>query len=143
MRTRHQNLVVRRFVLLLLSCGWIALALVPAHTVRVAAESKPEARGAELFATKGCAQCHGADGVGGGRGPDLQLVRKRMHADGIATQIRDGGKAMPSYGDTLAPQEITDLVAYLRMKRKHIVQTPAHPPASTDTPKPRNPDDDA
>ncbi len=104
----------------------------------VSAGSKPKQRGAELFAQHGCAHCHGPAGVGGGRGPDLQLVRKRMDEEQIAHQIHDGGMSMPSFANSLTDPEIQDLVAYLRAKRKFIkVPAASHPapppPASTDS----------
>jgi mono/diheme cytochrome c family protein len=87
--------------------------------------SNAKARGAEIFATHGCAFCHGKEGVGGGRGPDLQLVRKRLKPEQISRQIHDGGKGMPPFGDQLTGAEIEDLVAYLRAKRKFVVVPPA------------------
>ena len=104
----------------------------------VSAGSNAKQRGAELFATHGCAHCHGPAGVGGGRGPDLQLVRKRMNKEQIAHQIHDGGMSMPSFANSLTDPEIQDLVAYLRAKRK-LIRVPAAPhppppaPASTDS----------
>ncbi len=85
------------------------------------AGSSAKARGAELFATKGCVHCHGTAGVNGEIGPDLQQVRKRLTAAQIATQIHDGGKGMPPFGDQLTERELADLVTYLRTKRKVIV----------------------
>ena len=102
----------------------------------VSAGSKPKQRGAELFAQHGCAHCHGPAGVGGGKGPDLQLVRKRMDKDQIAHQIHDGGMSMPSFANSLSDPEIQDLVAYLRAKRKFVkVPASSHPapPPSTST----------
>ena len=93
-------------------------------SVSVSAGSKAKARGAELFATNGCAHCHGPAGVGGSKGPDLQLVRKRMKKAQIAKQVHDGGKSMPAYGDMLSSAQIDDLIAYLRAKRKVIVVLP-------------------
>ncbi len=66
--------------------------------------------------------------MGGEIGPDLQLVRRRMKAEAIAKQIHDGGQAMPAFGDSLTSEEIDDLVAYLRAKRK-IVRVPDKPVA--------------
>ena len=83
--------------------------------------------GATLFATKGCAHCHGANGIGGGIGPDLAHVRDRLTPTQIATQIRDGGKAMPAFGDILSSQEVSHLVDYLRSRRQ---------PAPTPVPTP-------
>ena len=98
------------------------------------ASSAAHARGAELFATHGCAHCHGTDGINGDRGPDLQLIRNRMSAAQIRTQIHDGSKDMPAFGDSLTTPQIDDLLAYLRTKRKHIVPPP--PPAKPATPTP-------
>ena len=97
---------------------------------KVNAGSTPVTRGAELFASKGCVHCHGPAGVGGDRGPDLQLVRKRMAAEAMARQIHDGGREMPAFGDALTAGEIEDLVAYLRAKRKFVtVHDKPSPPA--------------
>lgn len=111
-----------------LACAAAICAILAASTLHpaatVAAGSKAKARGAELFATNGCAHCHGTAGVGGPKGPDLQLVRKRLKKAQIAAQIRDGGKSMPPYGEMLSSAQIDDLVAYLRAKRKVIVASP-------------------
>ena len=107
------------------------LAILPGMHV-VSAGSKPTDRGAEIFATHGCAHCHGDKGVGGGRGPDLQLVRKRLSATAIAQQIHDGGKGMPAYADQLTDIEVDDLVAFLKAKRPLIIV----PKPAQATPKP-------
>ena len=109
----------------------VAAANVMAKPSTVQAGSTPEDRGAELFATRGCEFCHGKAGVGGGRGPDLQLVRKRKTAEEMMKQIHDGGKGMPPFGDQLTTPEIDDLVAFLRAKRKFIKVPP--PPAPNPT----------
>jgi mono/diheme cytochrome c family protein len=105
----------------------------------VSAGSKAKARGAELFATRGCAHCHGPAGVGGSEGPDLQLVRKRLNKAQITTQIHNGGKSMPAFGDELSSAQIDDLVAFLRAKRKVIVVAPK-PPAETPSSAAAQPD---
>lgn len=81
-------------------------------------------RGAELFASKGCAHCHGPAGVGGGTGPDLQRVRERRNRAEIITQIQDGGKVMPPFGALLTTSEMDDLVSFLKANRKFIVVPP-------------------
>jgi mono/diheme cytochrome c family protein len=76
--------------------------------------------------------------VGGGKGPDLQLVRTRLKPKEIAEQIHDGGEVMPSYGKILTAPEIKDLVAYLCAKRKVIVKAPpAAPDIIAPAPDPR------
>jgi mono/diheme cytochrome c family protein len=119
-----------------------ALAISPVLALRprnlVLAGSSAKSRGAELFATKGCAHCHGPAGVGGGKGPDLQTVRKRRNTEAIITQIHDGGKAMPQFGDELSAGEIEDLAAFLRAKRKVVVVPPK--PAEKPAPAPGDKD---
>lgn len=116
-------------------CAILGLCLTQPLTT-VSAGSSAKQRGAEIFADHGCAHCHGPAGVGGGRGPDLQRVRKRMNKAQIALQIHNGGLSMPAFGSVLTDPQIQDLVAYLRARRKFIVVPAApHPasPASTDS----------
>jgi ubiquinol-cytochrome c reductase cytochrome b subunit len=122
-RNFSQSLVAYMVV----GCAVVALAMMQPAT-SVAAGSKAKNRGAKLFATRGCVHCHGPAGVGGGKGPDLQLVRKRMKKAQITRQIHDGGKNMPAFGDALTMPEIDDLVAYLRARRK-VILVVARPPA--------------
>jgi mono/diheme cytochrome c family protein len=118
--------------LLLCAAAILSVAAVNALATPPAAQagSTPKDRGAELFATRGCEFCHGKAGVGGGRGPDLQLVRQRRTADEMAKQIHDGGKGMPPFAEQLTVPEINDLIAYLRAKRKFVKvpQAPAPKP---------------
>jgi cytochrome c6 len=68
-----------------------------------------------------CATCHGADGkadtpVGKKMGthdfasPDVQ----KMSDDELTTVIADGKGKMPGYKKSLAPNQIKDLVGYIR-----------------------------
>ena len=133
---------MRAFLQSAMICAGVGCVITVLSTLRplpsVSAGSSAKQRGAELFAQHGCAHCHGPAGVGGGRGPDLQLVRKRMDEEQIAHQIHDGGMSMPSFANSLTDPEIQDLVAYLRAKRK-FVKAPAAshpappPPTSTDS----------
>ncbi len=122
---------MRFFLFLCAALGLTTLAIMPGIHV-VSAGSKPADRGAALFATHGCAHCHGEKGVGGGRGPDLQLVRKRLSGTAIAQQIHDGGKGMPAYTDQLTDIEVDDLVAFLKVRRPLIIV----PKPAQATPKP-------
>jgi mono/diheme cytochrome c family protein len=94
--------------------------------------SESKKAGARLFHEKGCEHCHGVDGRGGDLGPDLSTVGKRLKKERIERQIREGGAAMPAFGDALQPDEINDLVDFLRAKRKAPKQ--AASPASTSSP---------
>jgi mono/diheme cytochrome c family protein len=112
-------------------CAVIGLAITqPLPTVSAGSSAKQ--RGAELFATHGCAHCHGPAGVGGAKGPDLQLVRKRLTSQKITLQIHNGGLEMPAFETSLTDPQIQDLVAYLRAKRK-FVKVPAKPPTASAT----------
>jgi mono/diheme cytochrome c family protein len=126
--------VHRSFPIVLSAAALIALALTPTH---MQANNTKYTQGKELFATKGCAHCHGVDGINGDNGPDLQQVRNHMSAAQIATQIHDGSKSMPAFGDSLTSPEINDLVVYLHTRRKKIV-----PPPPSPAPPPPKPDPD-
>lgn len=131
---------MRAFLQSFIVCAVVGCAVTASSLFRplpsVSAGSSAKQRGAELFAEHGCAHCHGPAGVGGGKGPDLQLVRKRMNKVQIADQIHDGGMAMPAFGSSLTDPQIKDLVAYLRAKRKFVAvpvtPKPAPPTTSTD-----------
>src|SRR5437763_16629882 len=79
-------------------------------------DSKPS--GPALFHEKGCEHCHGAGGRGGGLGPDLSTVGKRLKKQQIEHQLHDGGAAMPAFRDVLQPDELKALVEFLHAKRK-------------------------
>ena len=117
--------------LALLSTLTFAFCLTPTHALQTAPASASPIHGAQLFVDTGCSHCHGPAGSGGDRGPDLKNITHRMTAQKMTTQIHDGGQSMPPFGDVLTPQDVTDLVAYLRAKRK-----PPVPPPSTKEPFP-------
>lgn len=81
---------------------------------------KKESRehGRVLFQEKGCGYCHGTAAQGTEKAPSLQGVGRRMHKDAIEKQIQEGGKEMPAFGDSLTPEEMKDLVAYLAAMKK-------------------------
>jgi mono/diheme cytochrome c family protein len=74
-----------------------------------------------------CSGCHGADGRGGGKVfmPHVGPLNKKGHTelldDGYVTSIiTEGGPAfgksgyMPSFKGTLSPDDIADVIAYVR-----------------------------
>jgi cytochrome c oxidase cbb3-type subunit III len=73
--------------------------------------------GAPIFAAN-CAGCHGADGRGGEHAPNIATAPEVQHlADReLAGIIHNGisGAGMPAFS-SLKPQEITDVVAWLRI----------------------------
>jgi cytochrome c6 len=79
---------------------------------------------ADVYKTK-CASCHGADGKGDtAMGKNLKLkdlasadVQKQSDAD-LATVIAKGKKPMPGYEGKITPDQVNDLVKYIRALKK-------------------------
>jgi mono/diheme cytochrome c family protein len=117
----------RRIVGMLAVSGLFAVS-----ALAVAAESSKnaEATGAALFRDKGCAYCHGANTQGTQKGPSLLHIRKAMNAGQISNQIKNGGQKMPSFEEALSPEEINQLVAYLRAKHR-----PSPTPVAAESPR--------
>jgi mono/diheme cytochrome c family protein len=70
-----------------------------------------------------CSECHGANADGGqieveGKKlnvPSLKAGHALKHSDDdFVDQIRDGGDGMPAFKDKLQPNEINDLVRFIR-----------------------------
>lgn len=76
--------------------------------------------GEQLYKTK-CAACHGADGKGqtpAGKANKLRDlgsadVQKQSDAD-LTAVIANGKNKMPAYGKSLKPEQVKELVAYIR-----------------------------
>ncbi len=77
----------------------------------------PAQRGAQLFAERGCLQCHAIAGQGGRRGPDLSTVGSRLNREQMIVRILNGGVNMPAYGGILTPEELDALVAFLQTRK--------------------------
>lgn len=79
---------------------------------------------AALFKTK-CAACHGADGKGetaigkANKMRDLASPEVQAQGDGDLTALIENGKGkMPAYGKSLKPEQVKDLVGYVRSLAK-------------------------
>jgi cytochrome c6 len=75
-----------------------------------------EQAAAATFKTK-CAGCHGADGKGKAalKTQDMSSAAVQNMSDAELTAITTDGKGkMPAYGKSLKPDQIKDLVAYVR-----------------------------
>lgn len=78
-------------------------------------QASPAPAGRRVFSSA-CAGCHGLDGRGGERAPDLAAPKvRRLSNRELLAVISNGvpGTAMPAF-HALAPQELRALVAYLR-----------------------------
>ena len=88
---------------------------IPASITRT---MSPEAReGADLFNTQACLSCHTVGNVGGMRGPNLTNVEERLSRDEMTWRILNGGTNMPAYGDSMTPDELEKIVAFLESEK--------------------------
>lgn len=86
----------------------------PPVPTRYARDASPlQRQGAVVFQSKQCRNCHSIGGVGGQRGPALDLIATRMTNDQMIRQVLQGGGNMPAYGKNLSPSEVTALVSFL------------------------------
>lgn len=104
----------QRLVLILAITFAVTSAIGAKGTIKAQADRTSE--GAKLFATSGCPQCHGPEGLGTTKAPSLRDVRKRKTDDEVRQQIKDGGKSMPPFGEALTDEQIVSLVQFLRSK---------------------------
>ena len=99
----------------------------PPIPIRYTQRASPlQRQGAIVFQSKQCRNCHSIAGVGGERGPALDLVATRLTEDQLIRQVLQGGGNMPAYGKNLSPSETTALVQFLETLH------PSNQPAATD-----------
>jgi cytochrome c6 len=98
------------------------------HNGPVASPSQPPAApdqfaGARATFKKNCSECHGEDGTGGLKTvdgkklkvPNLREGHALNHPDGdFIKQITKGGDGMPAFKDKLTPEQMNDLVKFIR-----------------------------
>src|SRR6266704_1083 len=90
--------------------AWSA-SVVPARFLH--GSTALQRRGALVFQSKQCRNCHSNGESGGQRGPALDSVAVRLTQDQLIRQVIQGGGNMPAYGKNLSPAETTALVAFL------------------------------
>ncbi len=106
--------------------AWSSDPVPPADLVH---KSALEHQGAIVFQNKQCRNCHQIGGVGGERGPALDLVATRLSDDQLIRQVLQGGGNMPAFGKALTPPQTTALVAFLRSMNGNSDLRPAEVPA--------------
>jgi mono/diheme cytochrome c family protein len=121
---------------LLISLGLILPPAIPALAGTANPDDSAKA-GAALFSDKGCTYCHGTVGQGAKKGPALTDLwkDKTWTNEKITNQILNGGQKMPPFQDSVTDDEVKDLIAWLRAKKK-----PVPPPADAqDSPSSASP----
>ncbi|HEY1481336.1 MAG TPA: cytochrome c [Candidatus Acidoferrum sp.] len=97
----------------------VAIALVAGSSI-LSSPAKADVASAEATFKAKCAACHGADGKGKEMMKTRDLaspdVQKQSDAD-LTTIITKGKGKMPAYG-TLTPDQVKDLVTYIRSLKK-------------------------
>ncbi|MGB8324744.1 MAG: cytochrome c [Candidatus Acidiferrum sp.] len=97
----------------------VAIALVAGSSM-LSSPAKADVASAEATFKAKCAACHGADGKGKEMMKTRDLgspdVQKQTDAD-LTTIITKGKGKMPAYG-TLTPDQVKDLVTYVRSLKK-------------------------
>jgi cytochrome c551 len=79
------------------------------------AASGNAAAGMALF-QQNCETCHGATGMGGNGGPDLQDEPLAKTEAGVIKQVTNGGGGMPAFAGQFSSAQIKDLAAFVTEK---------------------------
>lgn len=99
-----------------------------AAVVHLGPVARAQDAGAALYKAK-CAACHGADGKGEtamGKAnklrdlgsPDVQKLSDEELSGIITNGVTNGKSKMPAYGKSLKPEQVKDLVAFIRSLAK-------------------------
>ena len=134
----------QRLAITIMACGLLAAMACKQQgtttssntTARPGASSTPDqfanARG---YYAKDCQTCHGANGMGGPvkledgtrlKVPTLCEGHALRHPDSdFAKQIEKGGDGMPAFKDKLKPEEIADLIRFIRYEFQNGMTPPA------------------
>lgn len=92
----------------------VGFLLAMSSPAGLAASRAQREHGAQVFNANGCLHCHMMGNTGGTRGPNLSGIGRTAKSEEIRKQIVQGGKGMPAFGEVLQPNELDDLIAYLR-----------------------------
>jgi cytochrome c len=101
----------------------LGIALLTTATLSFAADAPAKGdAGKGKTAFQACTMCHAIDGTTKKMGPNLKGLfkhaklknGKQPNEENVLAVVKKGGNGMPSYGDMLSPQELTNLVAYLK-----------------------------
>ncbi|HWQ91081.1 MAG TPA: cytochrome b N-terminal domain-containing protein [Clostridia bacterium] len=124
-RRRPWAVAIVLCVVLMIGTFWMAGAksnwspnfhIQPLSEKVVRSQDQQVRRGAQLFYSKGCLNCHLIDGYGGRRGPDLSAVGAQRTPEHITIMTLNGKGNMPAYANNLTPEEMAALLAFLKTR---------------------------
>jgi len=102
----------------------ICLAIVVAAALLLCTKTRADDKSAATYKAK-CVSCHGADGKGDTPAGKSTKVRSFADAevvkasdDDLAGIIEKGKGKMPGYGKSMKPDDIKNMVAYIRSLTK-------------------------
>lgn len=102
----------------ILSCTIFIFSCAPKPTLEV---PEPYKKGQQYF-HRVCSNCHGSDAMGkhtqAPRLIDEEYLRNNFSDDNIKETIMDGTDKMPSQKKNVTPDEITEIIKYLRYSQK-------------------------
>jgi mono/diheme cytochrome c family protein len=100
-------------------CG-IALTAMLAATCLLSSPARADVAAGEATYKAKCAGCHGPDGKGKDalKTQDFASAAVQGMSDAeLTTIITDGKGKMPAYAKSLKPEQVKDLVAFIRSKK--------------------------
>lgn len=109
-------------VAILVLVGMTAVLLWRASRASCLSEGPPPAGASALVAriqhgeqvyNVHCRSCHGVEGVGG-FGPSLAGLERKFADEVILDRVRFGAARMPGFDAHLSPEELGDLLAYVK-----------------------------
>ena len=137
---KRQSLVLITAALLLMTAcqSGTTVNTQNANTNSATAKSTPDQFAATRASyEKNCKLCHGANGEGGPvkledgtklKVPSLREGHALKHPDSdFVKQITKGGDGMPAFGEKLKPEEINDMVHFVRHEFQGGQTPPAEP----------------
>ena len=126
MNRKSLALMTAALLMSLAACQTGKTGTTPAATKTPATAASTPDQFAPMRATydKDCKLCHGANGDGGPvkledgtklKVPSLRAGHALKHPDSdFVKQITKGGDGMPAFGEKLKPEEINDLIRFIR-----------------------------
>ncbi len=100
---------------------WLAALLALSFPVAGSAQAQRVPSGKELF-QQHCASCHFAEATAQKIGPGLKGLYTRLTFSngkkvtdaGLTKWIEGGGKNMPGFSETMKPEQIRQLISYIK-----------------------------